>query len=118
MTNDSYLSSISPESRELIDHFGPEAPVKLNTYACNLEDALLESLDNQQIQQHELLQCRERLAQLEAQMEETKREREVMKTILAEPEQLLAYVRWFFGPDGTCPGEAVISRCHRNTAAR
>ena len=39
---DSYLSQISDASLEVLEHFGAEAPAKLNMYACALEDRLIE----------------------------------------------------------------------------
>ena len=39
---DSYLSQISDESLDVLEHFGAEAPAKLNKYACVLEDQLIE----------------------------------------------------------------------------
>ena len=39
---DSYLSQISDTSLEVLEHFGAEAPAKLNAYACALEDQLIE----------------------------------------------------------------------------
>lgn len=97
MTHAIDFSRISSKSLEVLRHFGPEAPVKLNTYACAIEDALLESLAQQRTLQ-------EQLSALHG-------ERERMETILTDPEQLIAYVSGFFGPQGPCPGAAVISRC-------
>ena len=39
---DGYLSQISDTSLEVLEHFGAEAPAKLNAYACALEDRLIE----------------------------------------------------------------------------
>ncbi|KAF0653690.1 hypothetical protein L107_08868 [Cyanobium sp. Copco_Reservoir_LC18] len=104
MSSDSYLSSISPESLEVIQHFGPEAPVKLNTYACAMEDALLESLERQKALHQELMAAHA--------------EREQLRSTLTDPERLIAYVSRFFGPEGPCPGGAVLSRCQSEAAAR
>ena len=38
--SDAYLSQISDASLEVLEHFGAEAPVLLNQYACAVEDAL------------------------------------------------------------------------------
>ena len=45
---------VSEASLEIIDHFGPDVPKVLNDYACNVEDALIQT--NQQLIQAELLQ--------------------------------------------------------------
>lgn len=36
--------SFSPESQEVLAHFGLEAPHKLNVYVCSVEDALIETV--------------------------------------------------------------------------
>ena len=41
---DQYLSGISNESLEVLEHFGAEAPALLNTYACAVEDVLIEQV--------------------------------------------------------------------------
>ena len=96
-------SAISSESIELIRHFGLEAPAKLNAYACAVEDALLEALALQRT--------------LQEQLSTLHTEREQMRTILTDPDQLMAYACGFFGPQGPCPGGAVISRVHTGTTA-
>ena len=42
--SDAYLSQISDQSLEVLEHFGAEAPVLLNQYACAVEDALIEQV--------------------------------------------------------------------------
>lgn len=37
--------SFSPESQEVLEYFGIEAPHLLNKYCCSVEDALLETID-------------------------------------------------------------------------
>ncbi|MGB5134449.1 MAG: hypothetical protein WBN89_04670 [Prochlorococcaceae cyanobacterium] len=96
-TNDPFLSVISKESLEVLQHFGPEAPHKLNTFACSLEDALLETLQQQTL-------LRRQVQHLEA-------ERRALQATLNDPERLIAYVTWFFSAGGIIPGGAVISRC-------
>lgn len=111
MTNDTYLNSISTESLEVLKHFGPEAPVKLNTYACRLEDTLLKALEHQKTLQQQVQQYRDHVDKVEHLLQAAKDEREEMMAILTDPKQLIEYVRRFFGPEGPCPGGAVISRC-------
>jgi hypothetical protein len=42
-------NGVSPESLEVINHFGADAPAVLNTYACQIEDALITT--NNQLQE-------------------------------------------------------------------
>ena len=51
---DSYLSQISQESLEVLQHFGAEAPYLLNQYACAVEDALIEQVRRAQKLEAEL----------------------------------------------------------------
>ena len=46
--SDSYLSQISDQSLEVLEHFGAEAPALLNNYACAVEDALIEQVQRGQ----------------------------------------------------------------------
>ena len=48
--SDAYLSQISDASLEVLEHFGAEAPVLLNQYACAVEDALIEQVQTVQSQ--------------------------------------------------------------------
>lgn len=114
MTNshDAYLDNISNESLEVLSHFGPEAPFKLNTYACQVEDALLEALKKQQQQAQEIAAQREYIGRVQEVLQAAAQERDAIQKILTDPDQLLDYVSSFFGPQGPCPGGAVISRCH------
>lgn len=45
VTSDSFLSQLSDESLEVLQHFGAEAPKILNDYSCAVEDALLEQVE-------------------------------------------------------------------------
>jgi len=40
-----FISKVSPESIEVLEHFGPEAPAILNNYAIALEDALIKVIE-------------------------------------------------------------------------
>ena len=51
---DSYLSGISDDSLEVLEHFGAEAPKLLNDYSCALEDALINQVELTQKLQAEL----------------------------------------------------------------
>ena len=44
-------AKLSPETQEILAHFGLEAPVKLNQYSCAVEDALIEQVQkNKELQ--------------------------------------------------------------------
>jgi hypothetical protein len=90
---DQYLSAISGESLEVLEHFGAEAPSLLNTYACAVEDALIEQVQRGN-SMHHMLQA-------------TNEERTAMNTMLTNPDVLAEYVNDFFGPSGPYPTETV-----------
>lgn len=73
-TTDSYLSNISNESLEVLHHFGPEAPLQLNTYARSLEDALQETLQQQTL--------------LRRQVQRLQSERRELQDTLSDPDRL------------------------------
>jgi len=87
--SDSYLSQISDESLEVLEHFGAEAPSLLNTYACAVEDALIEQVQRGQAQAMMLGAAGE--------------ERAAMNLMLTDPDVLADYVNDFFGPEGPYP---------------
>ena len=87
--SDAYLNQISDESLEVLEHFGAEAPNLLNTYACAVEDALIEQVQRGQAQS----------MMLEAAGEE----RAAMNLMLTDPDVLADYVNDFFGPEGPYP---------------
>ena len=86
---DAYLSQISDESLEVLEHFGAEAPNLLNTYACAVEDALIEQV---QRGQHQSLV-----------LEAAGEERAAMNLMLTDPDVLADYVNDFFGAEGPYP---------------
>ena len=86
---DAYLSQISDLSLEVLEHFGAEAPALLNTYACAVEDALIEQV---QIAQSQSLM-----------LEAAGEERQAMNLMLTHPDVLADYVNDFFGPEGPYP---------------
>jgi hypothetical protein len=87
--SDAYLSQISDESLEVLEHFGAEAPVLLNQYACAVEDALIEQVQRGQSQS--LL------------LEAAGEERAAMNLMLTDPDVLADYVNDFYGPNGPYP---------------
>ena len=88
---DAYLSQISDESLEVLEHFGAEAPQLLNTYACAVEDALIEQVQRNQSQS--------------IMLEGAAEERAAMNMIMTDPDVLADYVNGFFGPEGPYPTE-------------
>ena len=89
--SDAYLSQISDESLEVLEHFGAEAPTLLNTYACAVEDALIEQVQRGQSQSLMLSAAGE--------------ERAAMNLMLTDPDVLADYVNDFYGPNGPYPTE-------------
>jgi len=89
--SDAYLSQISDESLEVLEHFGAEAPTLLNTYACAVEDALIEQVQRGQSQSLMLTAAGE--------------ERAAMNLMLTDPDVLADYVNDFYGPNGPYPTE-------------
>ena len=97
--SDQYLSGISDESLEVLEHFGAEAPALLNQYACAVEDALIEQVQRANDTVHLL--------------EAAGEERNAMNVMLTDPDVLADYVNEFFGPEGPYPTETA-----EETAAR
>ena len=86
---DSYLSQISDQSLEVLEHFGAEAPALLNNYACAVEDALIEQVQRGQ--------------QMDTILNAAGEERAAMNLMLTDPDVLADYVNDFFGPEGPYP---------------
>ena len=87
--SDQYLSGISDESLEVLQHFGAEAPALLNTYACAVEDALIEQVQRGNDMSHLL--------------EAAGEERAAMNVMLTNPDVLADDVNEFFGENGPYP---------------
>ena len=100
---DDYLSAISRESLEVLDHFGAEAPAKLNQYSCSVEDALFESLTHQKNQAEMLGEYAEYVKNILELLPAIEVERESYRTLLTDPSALSSYVSEFFGPNGPHP---------------
>lgn len=100
---DDYLSRISEQSIETLRHFGPEAPAKLNAYAIEVEDALLEALGHQQRQAQLIGAQQEYIDKAQAVLQAAQAERNAMMHILSDPGTLADYTTRFFGPDGAFP---------------
>lgn len=100
---DGFLSAISDESLEVLNHFGAEAPAKLNAYSIQVEDALLESLGQQQQQSHVIAEQRDYIERVQAVLQAASSDREAMMKILTDPETLSDYTLRFFSEDGPYP---------------
>ena len=87
--SDGYLSQISDESLEVLEHFGAEAPNLLNNYACAVEDALIEQVQRGQ--------------SMSLMLEAAGEERAAMNLMLTDPDVLADYVNDFYGPEGPYP---------------
>ncbi len=86
---DGYLSQVSNESLEVLQHFGAEAPNLLNKYACAVEDALV-----QQVKQGQ---------QMGTMLKAAGEESQAMNLILTHPDVLADYVNGYYGPNGPYP---------------
>ena len=103
--SDAYLSQISDASLEVLEHFGAEAPVLLNQYACAVEDALVEQV--QRVQAQSLV------------LEAAGEERAAMNLMLTDPDVLADYVNDFYGPNGPYPTPTAEEAAYlQNEAAR
>lgn len=103
--SDAYLSQVSDESLEVLQHFGAEAPALLNNYSCALEDALIEQVGNFQKQ-----------SEIVAGMG---KQNHAMNVMLTDPDVLADYVNEFYGPNGPYPTETPQEEAaRRETEAR
>ena len=84
-------NGVSPESLEVINHFGPDAPAALNNYAVAIEDSLVTT--NQQLNEAVSL------------LQEINEEHKAYEQILTDPDVLADYTCEFFGPEGPYPVE-------------
>ena len=100
--SDSYLGQISDQSLEVLEHFGAEAPALLNTYACAVEDALIEQVH--------------RANNLNTMLDAAGEERSAMNIMLTDPDVLADYVNDFFGPEGPYPTETAEETTVREQA--
>lgn len=97
---DGYLQGISDESFEVLQHFGPEAPAKLNAYACQAEEAVLEALQHQQAQAQRIAQLEQYASDVQDVMAAAQSRMNAMMRILSNPDILADYTDKFFGPEG------------------
>ena len=89
-------NGVSPESLEVINHFGADAPAVLNNYAVQIEDALVTT--NSQLQEAVGL------------LKEIQAEHQSYETILTDPDVLADYTCEFFGANGPYPVEEPVGQ--------
>ena len=89
-------NGVSPESLEVINHFGADAPAVLNDYACRVEDSLITT--NQQLNEAVAL------------LQEINEEHKAYEQILTDPDVLADYTCEFFGENGPYPVEDPIGQ--------
>jgi hypothetical protein len=82
-------NGVSEASLQVVDYFGADAPAILNNYACQVEDALIQT-NQQLIEAVNLLQ-------------ELSNEHKAYETILTDPDVLADYTCEFFGENGPYP---------------
>ena len=82
-------NGVSHEGLEIHDHFGPDAAKVLNDYACQVEDALIQT-NAQLVEACNLL-------------EELSGEHRAYEQILTDPDTLADYTCEFFGENGPYP---------------
>lgn len=87
----------------MLEHFGPEAPHQLNTYACQVEDALLEALNHQVTQANLIAHQRQYIQEVQSVLEAAADERAKMRHLLTDPQALSDYTLQFFGENGPHP---------------
>jgi hypothetical protein len=101
--SDGYLDGLSPQSLEVLAHFGTESPAILNQYACVVEDALL----------NQAQQTADTLKQLQGAhtvIQAAAEDNAALRTILTNPKLLAQYTNEFFGPQGPYPVETARDR--------
>lgn len=110
--SDEYLGAVSPQSLEVLDHFGIEAPALLNHYACVVEDALIDQARQTLETRQAAASLHETASSLQEQLQNAQQvilaaaeDNAAYHTILTDPQLLARYTNDFFGPNGPYPVE-------------
>jgi hypothetical protein len=103
LASDSFLDRLSNQSLEVIQHFGAEAPVLLNSYACVLEDGLIQQAQQTQEARAVAIQLNEQLGNTHAVLMAAAEDNAAFQTLLSDPRLLANYTNDFFGPNGVYP---------------
>ena len=114
---DEYLGSVSDESIQVLQHFGPEAPALLNRYACTVEDALLSQAQQSTQALQQLEQLSQGFQQLETALGAALEDNQAYNLMTTDPDLLADYVNDFFGPEGPYPQELQEDRLAADVAA-
>lgn len=114
---DGYLSEVSNESLEVLQHFGAEAPALLNRYACTVEDALLAQAQQSAQAIEQLQQLHGNLRQMEVALGATLEDNQAYNKLTTDPDLLADYVNEFFGPNGPAPVETSQDRLQAEVEA-
>ncbi len=114
--SDAYLSQVSGESLEVLEHFGGEAPALLNRYSCVLEDALLNQARQAHASQQQLQQAASAMEEAKLVIGAAAEDNAAYHTLLTNPELLSDYVIDFFGPQGPYPVETPRDRLAQEVA--
>ena len=97
---DGFLGSLSNQSLEVLQHFGPEAPALLNHYSCVVEDALLRQAQQTLDMTAQAQQLQANLQNAHTLIAAAAEDNAAYHTILSDPQVLDAYNQEFFGPGG------------------
>lgn len=116
--SDGYLSGVSDESLEVLQHFGAEAPALLNRYACTVEDALLTQAEQSGTVMQQLQQLGANLQQMEAALNGAIADNNAYNLLCTDPDLLADYVNDFFGPNGPAPVELPEDRLRAEVEGR
>jgi hypothetical protein len=114
---DGYLSGVSNESLEVLQHFGAEAPALLNRYACTVEDALLAQAEQTGTTMQQLQQLAQNMSQMEVILNAAIEDNNAYNYLTTDPDLLADYVNDFFGPEGPAPVELPQDRLRAEVEA-
>jgi hypothetical protein len=115
--SDGYLNGLSNQSLEVIQHFGTEAPVLLNSYACVLEDSLLNQVAQTQEARQIATTLHEQLGNAHNVIIAAAEDNAAYQTLLSTPALLANYTNEFFGPNGVYPVETAQDRLRAEVEA-
>ena len=117
-SGEEYLSKISDESLEVLNHFGSEAPALLNRYACTVEDALLKQTSVAQEALGKIEKLTTTIGGAKKVIDAAASDNAAYHTMLTNPDMLSEYVNEFFGPNGPHPVELPQDRLAAEIAAQ
>jgi Mor family transcriptional regulator len=101
--SDSFLDRLSNQSLEVVQHFGAEAPAILNSYACVLEDGLIQQAQQTEEARNVAIALHEQLGNAHTVIAAAAEDNAAFQTLLSDPRLLANYTNDFFGPNGVYP---------------